>query len=353
MTGRSSGPNRWRGGPREANPEDPSSRVGWTAAIDLYKLWAMRSLAPILVLVLMGCAAEPVAPALTGPVLPTAQVDSFAVYHLQRYEMWDWSSALQGVTPYSVDATGLPVDTIDGVLYHHPIHIVHIALATLSNSQVHGDTALLHLVERWTSQMVQEADTDGATISFPYRFGFDLHGYASEHMSAPWYSGMAQGQWLELLVRLYQITGDARYRVWADKVFHTFTDVRPSTQNPRTVAHIDSDGYYWVDEYPNRGRYDLTFNGFMFALRGLYEYDQLVHTANTRRILLAGLTTIKRYAPSFRVIGGISYYCLRHKVQSAKYHTIHILQLHDLYKVTRDPSFEDMANAFKADYWAP
>ena len=72
--------------------------------------------------------------------------------------------------------------------------------------------------------------------------------------------------------------------------------------------------------------------------------------SSVEKILNASLTTLKDKITEFRVPAGISYYCLKHKVQSSKYHSIHIKQLNIIFKITGDSYFKQMADNFYSDY---
>jgi hypothetical protein len=149
---------------------------------------------------------------------------------------------------------------------------------------------------------------------------------------------------LSLLVRTARVTNDPIYADAADRVFRSLTET-----NLRRVSHWDDVGYYWIDEYPLADP-DLTLNGFAYAVRGLYEYWQWRRTPESESLLKEALTSLKHYAPQFRVPGHTSIYCLKHHLSSTAYHAIHIELLRDLYRMTGDPSFAQLANEFATDF---
>ncbi|HDK36005.1 MAG TPA: hypothetical protein ENG82_03765 [Bacteroidetes bacterium] len=52
----------------------------------------------------------------------------------------------------------------------------------------------------------------------------------------------------------------------------------------------------------------------------------------------------------YRNVNDISYYCLKHKIKEADYHSIHIAFLRILFKITKDDYFNKMADIFYQDY---
>ena len=180
-----------------------------------------------------------------------------------------------------------------------------------------------------------------------YSFDFRLHGRAADLLRAPWYSAMAQGMALALLVRLYQLTGDDAHLASARLLFASLAD--PGVRTQPWVSRIDPQGYLWLEEYPAKPP-DQTLNGFQFATFGLYDYDQAVHGADSAAILDGALTTVKHYLPAFRHPGNVSYYCLAHHVVSAHYHDIVIRQLGKIAQMTGDPDFAAAADQLRADH---
>ncbi|MGZ8377269.1 MAG: D-glucuronyl C5-epimerase family protein [Gemmatirosa sp.] len=285
--------------------------------------------------------------------LPTAKVEPIALRSLQRSELWDWGPGLYTVYPLPHDEQGLPYLLIDDVRVRQPVSISMIGILKLSNAEILKTPLVRDTVERWARTLIAEADTTPSTIHFPYKFPLKLHSFPQEQLTSPWYSALAQGEVLQLLVRLYVMTGKPEYRVWADKVFAPFLDVRPVSENPRSVAHIDRDGYYWADEYPNNGRPDLTLNGYMYAIRGVYEYWQLTKSPDAERVVRASMTTLKRYHQHFRAPGGgPSSYCLRHpETRDGEYHKQIVALFLDFQRMSGDPVFQKASDDFKSDYW--
>jgi hypothetical protein len=281
-------------------------------------------------------------------VLAEAVVDtSFAIRSLRYEELWK-VYVTYPLSGFVVDSLGVPAE-IDknGVAHYQPVSVAQRSLRQLSGYRATGDTAYLNQVRLWMSRMKETATVVDDALYYPYTTPFNLHGRATDPMPLPWYSGMAQGQMLSALVRLYQFTGEQQWRDQADATFRSFVNLAP---RPTNFAFIDPNGYYWIEEYPGVNGPDYTLNGYIYALEGVIEYYNLTKDPDAKRVVLAGLTTMKRYIPSYRVLGGISYYCLRHKVRDDRYHMHHVEIFTDLFRATGDPFFEREAELFYQDY---
>jgi heparosan-N-sulfate-glucuronate 5-epimerase len=88
-----------------------------------------------------------------------------------------------------------------------------------------------------------------------------------DSLKAPWYSALAQGQGISVLVRAHKESSDARYLDSARAAFESFR--RPITEGG--IAFTDESGDLWFEEYiVSPPRHIL--NGFIWALWGVYDY---------------------------------------------------------------------------------
>ena len=105
----------------------------------------------------------------------------------------------------------------------------------------------------------------------------------------------------------------------------------------------------WLEEYPSATPTHV-LNGFNFALFGLYDYERLTRDPAAKDLLRGALRTIRSFATTFRVPGGISYYDLVHRTRFAHYHLIHTWQLRALAAISGDSWYRSMAAAYWRDY---
>jgi hypothetical protein len=187
-------------------------------------------------------------------------------------------------------------------------------------------------------------DYDGAMF-FPYEFDYRLHSNSSNVMSAPWYSGMAQGQVLSLFSRLGALTSEPEWEAAAAATLKSFDYVRGEVEP--WIVDID-DNALWIEEYPAPGELHV-LNGFMFAMFGLYDYYAWRGDAQAQKLFLQSLHTLRLNVERFREPGGLSAYCLERRVHSNYYHGVHIGQLHAITRMTADPYFASVADLFAVD----
>lgn len=249
----------------------------------------------------------------------------------------------------SFDKDSIPVKTVHGKVVSIPTAILQYLYALL-DERVYGaqDTNALHYIEYVADRLLVSATSVDSSLLIPYTHDFPMHGNRKEVMKAPWYSAMAQGQMLSLMVRLYEYTGKEKYLEYSKKLFNAFKRIKGHGAQP-WISCIDKNNNIWYEEYPS----DLpafTLNGKIFAILGLYDYYRVTKDAEVKHWLNAGLTTIKKNMHRFRVEGERSLYCLKHyRCQIKAYHPLHAEQLDVLYEITGESSFAKMARAFKRD----
>lgn len=305
-----------------------------------------RSLAGA-VLALTGCGhpAEPPPELCVAPSEPLHQVE-YDLRMLPDRLMWYRGTALQDLDDYPQDEEGVILYLLDGRYIYNTILVAQKGLWFAANYEQTGDDRYLGRSMAHAAWLLEEADTIDGALYFPYLFDFELHGNTGEVMTDPWYGGMAQGQIMSLMIRLHELTGSPVYIEAADRILPTFLRFPPDAE-PYT-SRIDCAGYYWVEEYP-REPSTRTLNGFIFGLWGIYEYWRATGDPTAEGLVRAGLATLKRYLPDFRVEGEPSHYCLAHRIQIAAYHTIHIEQLLYLYRLSGDEYFRETLFEFAED----
>lgn len=192
----------------------------------------------------------------------------------------------------------------------------------------------------------------GQAWYFPNRPSKHRHGNAGEFIPAPYYSALAQGRVLMFFSRLAEVTGQA---VWRDAADHTFASfLRAGPRSGPCVVNVDARGCLWLQEWPWEGmRPDETFNGHNSAAFGIYEYWHLTRDAQALQFFRGAATTAQGYAGAFRNPGWLSFYCRAHRDLNPFYHTYHVGQLLELYRMTGAVAFARYADLFSADYPRP
>jgi hypothetical protein len=300
--------------------------------------------------------------ALASPAAADESADSAALsfsYHKNPYSLRDLAIAQQpfsNPTPISRqdnathDAEGVRMRLINGVLYDQPGSQASYGLKNVNAFRVTGDAFFLERAEAQARRLIERRVSAGGAWYFPNPYARDRHNRPGDLITPPWYSGMAQGLALALFTRLYDETGADAYNEAADKTFESFLRRGPG-ETPYTVT-VDSNGYYWSQEWPNLPP-DCTLNGHTFAAFGAYHYYRLTRDPRALDVFRGAATTVARYVRAFRNPGWISRYCLLHGTPNDKYHEIHVQQLLDLYRLTGDAGFARLADTLEGDYPDP
>ncbi|HDK27745.1 MAG TPA: hypothetical protein ENG48_11750 [Candidatus Atribacteria bacterium] len=287
---------------------------------------------------------------LTEPIQLPFNVESFNLKILPYDSLWGVSNSIVPLDEeYPSDPEGVPpfLNSYDSTYYYHPVLIAQKGLNYINSYILTQDIRYMLRVEGWINKLIDISFEINGSLYFPYNFNIHPHGCYQDTLFAPWFSGMAQGQVLQLLVRLFYVTENYEYLQLADKVFQSFRNL--SKENYPWIAFVDGDGYYWIEEYP-LPEPDHTLNGFIFAILGLYEYWLATKDPEVKLYIDAALTTLYVKLPLFRNPGGISYYCLKHHHQSAQYHILHINLLKYLYRITGETFFLEFADSLYTDY---
>lgn len=162
-----------------------------------------------------------------------------------------------------------------------------------------------------------------------------------ETLKAPWYSALAQGQGISLLVRAYKDSGEERYLEAAASAFQSF-------QCPISaggVAFTDESGDLWFEEYIVAPPTHI-LNGFIWALWGVYDYALATNDRSAQDLFSKGVRTLLhnlgRYDLGFWSLYEQSGTRLP-MVASSFYHRLHIVQLRVMHRLTGENLFAETA----------
>lgn len=285
-----------------------------------------------------------------APTVPSLQTREYRLRRLP-FEKWPQEGDCRHTPGAATRLSGVATVEFRG---DRGVHVVKSArrvldlLACYRNRETGEDRYLGAATDAADGLLEVAFSRDGALL-FPYTFVYDT---ANRSYGDLWFSGMGQGLALAAFVRLARLTGSARYWQAATETFRSFAQFRDAVDAIRDGlvpwVVLESDGYYWIEEYPSDPP-DHTLNGMNFAIQGLYEYWRATESPVAEYLLKAALTTVAEHAFEYRVENEYSYYCLRHRVQDAKYHRIHVGQLGLLHRLSGDPTFETAATLFRED----
>jgi hypothetical protein len=245
--------------------------------------------------------------------------------------------------PPPTDADGIVLFRWNGRYYYRPAGIASNGIKRLDAYVRFGRERQLDQALLQARRLRQMAHERREAWWLPYEFDFPPR---DQH--APWYDAMAQGITLSFFVRLHRVTGDVRHLKAARRVFASF--VRLGRSRAPWVSYVSSAGYLWLEHYPAIPSHHV-LNAHNHAVFGLFDFWQETRDDTARRLLVGAITTIRANIRLWREPGEVSRYCINTRCQqSVHYHAIHIWQLRQLARMTRDPFFGTMADRFNDDY---
>lgn len=167
----------------------------------------------------------------------------------------------------------------------------------------------------------------------------------STRLTAPWYSALAQGQGISVLVRAYKESNDARFLECAERAFQAF--LIPIAEGG--VVFRDTDGNLWFEEYIVSPPTHI-LNGFIWAAWGVYDYFLTTRDPRAREVFDQAVSTIVRNLGKYD-LGFWSLYELSGArlpmVASPFYHRLHIVQLRIMHGLTGNDVFRHYADKWE------
>ncbi|NQT81553.1 hypothetical protein HQ563_00900 [bacterium] len=242
------------------------------------------------------------------------------------------------------DAKGIPLLNYGGHvgLQHSPAAIAEYGLGNYNLFCRMGDPGRRRrflLVADWLVANLEE-NSAGLWV-WNYHFDWDYRTL----LKAPWYSALAQGLGLSLLVRAHRETDRSAYLEAAERSFETFL----KTTDEGGVSYIDGKGYTWLEEAvidpPTH-----VLNGFVWAMWGVYDYYLYTRSREAERLFAETVRTLKDNLHRFDV-GFWSLYELsgsRMKMLASPfYQRLHIVQLSVMHRLTGEPVFAKFARRWE------
>jgi heparosan-N-sulfate-glucuronate 5-epimerase len=165
-------------------------------------------------------------------------------------------------------------------------------------------------------------------------------------LKAPWYSALAQGQGISLLVRAHRETDNPAYLEGARRAYETFL----KTIDEGGVTCVGGEGYTWFEEAIVDPPTHI-LNGFLWASWGVYDY--FLHTGDKEagELFEEAVRTLRDNLPQFDV-GFWSLYehsgTRMKMLASPFYHSLHIVQLRVMHRLTEEPIFVQYADRWDA-----
>ena len=242
------------------------------------------------------------------------------------------------------DAAGIPMLDYHGSIgvQYNPIAIAQWGLGNFNLFRQNGG-------EEFRSRFLLAADWLCENLaSNSHGFSVWNHHFDWEYrdrLKAPWYSGLAQGQGISLLLRAHVETRDNEYLQAASTAFRCFEyDV-----DHGGVACTDDNGHLWFEEYIVSPPTHI-LNGFMWAMWGVYDYFLATGSESARTLFEASVQTLRGNLPSY----DLGFWSLYEQsgtrlpmIASPFYHRLHITQLRVMHRLTNDSVFAEFADSWE------
>lgn len=268
---------------------------------------------------------------------PHASANELGEYYMLFTEKANYSGQF--------DAAGIPQLDYHGHIgvQYNPIAIAQYGLGNYNLWRRNADPdrrAKVFLIADWLQEHL-ELNANGLAV-WNHHFDWEYR----DTLKAPWYSALAQGQGISLLLRAHQESGDAHYLDAAQRAFVSFQ--RPIAKGG--VAFIDASGDLWFEEYIVSPPTHI-LNGFIWALWGVHDYFLATHDRSAQDLFSRGVRTLlqnlKRYDLGFWSLYEQSGTRLP-MVASPFYHRLHIVQLRVMHRLTGDQKFADFADRWES-----
>ncbi len=243
-----------------------------------------------------------------------------------------------------LDKDGIPMLDYHGNigLKYNPIAISQYGLGNINKYLRDRDQTRLDKAIAAAGWFLNNIETNGNGIGVWYhKFDFEY----ARLLKNPWYSGLAQGQILSFMVRIYNITKNEKYLKCAHKILASFKE---DIYNGG-VVYEDSKKNLWIEEY-------ITFppmhilNGFIWALWGIYDYMLLTGSPVAKEIYERSIDTLinnlERYDCGFWSLYDLSDKIMKN-LASPFYHKLHIVQLNIMYRLTGNEIFQQYSKRWE------
>lgn len=243
------------------------------------------------------------------------------------------------------DHAGIPLLDYRGDIgkQYNPIAIAQYGLARFNQWSTSGaseDYAAWIRVAEWLRHEMRPNDR-GVQVwmhdfNWPYR----------QLLRAPWYSGLAQGNGVSMLVRAAQATSNS---VYAEAAHLAFESLRRDVAEGGVLV-TDDRGDLWIEEYLVEPPSHI-LNGFIWALWGLYDYAEWSGRPEASQLWDTCVRTLQRHLGEFDT-GWWSLYEARdgnrEMLASRYYHTLHITQLQVMHRLTGIDAFAEYSTRFQS-----
>lgn len=236
-----------------------------------------------------------------------------------------------------VDENGVPVNdygTVNGRTVgkqRYPITIAQQALAYAEAYERHGKRQDWQRFQNCLAWLKDHAMYVDSAAVLPVEFDWPVY-----NLTAPWQSGLAQGQEIKAFLKAFELTGDSTHLRFAGQLLRAF--FLPVESGGVTVV-LDSSAW-WYEEYADVGAMpSRVLNGMLQALEAIHRYRQKTGSPAAELLFNRGVEAVRRTVHRYDR-NGASTYDLLGQPAGWFYHRVHIRYLDFLFQITGDPVFK-------------
>ena len=265
-----------------------------------------------------------------------ATIDQLGQYYMTFFDKTNY--------PGPFDQNGVPLLNYHGKIgkQYNPIAIAQYGLGHYNLYKKNKSEQNLKIAVKQADWLVNNLETNSYGIKvWMHHFDWEYR----EKLKAPWYSALAQGNGISLLVRIFNETGEKKYLQTAKEAFKSLT----ITVDKGGVLVIDKNGYHWLEEVIVDPPTHI-LNGFFWTLFGVWDYWLLTRDGKAKNLFDECIKTIKENLKKYDV-GFWSLYeqsgTKMKMLASHFYHHLHVIQLQILYKITNEPIFQEYSKKWE------
>ena len=271
---------------------------------------------------------------------PNASVTELGEYYMLFAEKADYGG--------DYDLSGIPQLDYHGHigLQYNPIAIAQYGLGNYNLYRRTADPARRKkflLIADWLCDHL-EPNAHGLAV-WHHHFNWEYR----DTLKAPWYSALAQGQGISVLVRAWKESGEARYLEAAQRAMESFR----KSVTEGGVAFTDDVGDLWFEEYIVSPPTHI-LNGFIWATWGVYDYFLATKEKFAQDLFARAVQTLLRNLDRF----DLGFWSLYEQsgtrlpmVASKFYHQLHIVQLRIMHcltgALTENDKFAEVADRWE------
>ena len=264
-----------------------------------------------------------------------------------RHELGEYYMGFEAKADYSgpYDHNGIPMLDYRGAigLQYNPIAIAQWGLGNYNlfrRTSHHEARDKFLRASDWLIEYL-EPNPQGVWV-WNHHFDWEYR----ETLLAPWYSALAQGQGISLLLRAHAETEQSKYLEAAQRAFTSF--LHPIESGG--VTFTDAKGDLWFEEYIVSPPTHI-LNGLIWAAWGVHDYYLVTQNQTAKDLFDSVVTTLLnnlgRYDLGFWSLYELSGTRMR-MVASPFYHRLHIVQLRIMYALTGVRNFAEFADRWES-----